>query len=113
MSTQSNLFFNDLDAGIQKALSAPICATADPETSHLAAKQVTESGRRKVQLERVLNLVKRYPLCTSAELAKFGKEDRHLVARRLPELTEGHLVSRRTPRLCTVGNRLATTWEAN
>ena len=101
-----------LFTGIEAALQHPIAANADPETSHLAAKQITVSGRRESQLLEVLALVKKYPLSTSAELAHKSGADRHMVARRLPELAAGHLVSRRPARLCLVGNRMATVWEA-
>lgn len=107
MSTQGQLF-----PGIQAALRSPVAASADPETSHLAAKEITESGTREIQLHKVLELVRKYPLCTSMELSVRGKMDRYVTARRLPELAAGHLVSRRTARTCTVSGKKAVTWEA-
>lgn len=95
----------------EEALSTPIARASDPRTSHLAAREVTESGRRESQLEKVLELVRLYPLSTSAELAKFGKMDRYVTARRLPELWEGKLICQRSARQCTVSGRKAVTWE--
>lgn len=96
----------------EEALSTPIARASDPRTSHLSAREVTESGTRERQLDRCLELVKRYPLSTSAELAKFGKIDRYIAGRRLPELMEGKLVMQRAARYCTVSGRKAVTWEA-
>ena len=97
---------------VHKALRQPIAANADPETSHIAGRQITESGKREGQLLGVLALVKRYPRSTSLELSHKGGFDRYIIARRLPELAAAKLVDRRAPRVCTVGNRPATTWEA-
>ena len=101
-----------LFTGIEAALSAPIVRATDPEPSHSAAKAITASGRRETQLKAVLGLVKKYPLSTSLELSEKSGMDRYVLARRLPELAAGHLVSRRPARLCLVGNRLATVWES-
>lgn len=90
----------------------PIARRSDPETSHLAAGEVTASGRREGQLLGVLALVRKYPLSTSLELAQKSTFDRYVTARRLPELEHSGLVVKRAARLCTVGNRLAVTWEA-
>lgn len=111
MTEQANLF--EPASGIQKALESPIAANADPDTSHEAARKITDSGKREGQLMGVLALVKRYPLCTSMELAIRSRTyDRYILARRLPELASGGLVLRRTPRQCTVSGLRAITWEA-
>jgi hypothetical protein len=105
--TQQELFASPIEV----ALATPVARRSDPESSHLAAREVTDSGRREGQCLGVLALLKKHPLSTSLELAKYGY-DRHTIARRLPQLEEAGLVSRRTARTCNVGNRKALTWEA-
>ena len=97
---------------IHKALQHPIAASADPETSHSAGREITASGKRHGQLLGVLALVKRYPRLTSLELSRKSTFDRFITARRLPELASAGLVIRGAARRCTVGNRASVTWEA-
>lgn len=99
------------DAGrFAAALEMPIARQDDPEASHLAAEEITASGRRQNQQREVLALVVRHPGRTSLELSRAGALDRYVIARRLPELEEGGLVLRGEQRLCSVGRRLATIW---
>lgn len=93
-------------------LGRPVARLSDPRPSHQAAAEVTASGQRQAQASRVLEMLRRFPLCTSLELAEASGIDRYIVARRLPELEAARLVSRRTARICSYGKRLATTWEA-
>ena len=91
------------------ALQVPIARKRDPNPSHEAAKAVTESGRRESQLTRVLQAVREEPGLTSLELSH-GPFDRHVFARRLPELEKVHLVRKGEARQCRVGQRSAVTW---
>lgn len=95
---------------LQQALTVPIARKSDEPTSHAAAREVTESGRREGQLLAVLALVRKYPGRTSLELASLSKLDRHVIARRLPELETAGYISRGEIRKCTAGNRSAMTW---
>ena len=97
---------------VHSALSSPVARTTDPKQSHLAAAEVTASGRREGQLLAVLALVKKFPRSTSLELSRHSSLDRYMVARRLPELEKAGLVAKRAVRECHVGHRPATTWEA-
>ena len=93
--------------------SQPIAANADPFTSHLAGLEITTSGQRTSEKRRVLEALKLEPLyITSAELAIRTGLDRHLVARRLPDLAEDGLVERCAARNCSVTGRKAITWRA-
>lgn len=92
------------------ALEVPIARQDDPEASHLAAEEITASGRRESQMRVVLDLVCLHPGSTSLELSRFGALDRYIIARRLPELEDGGLVLRGEQRICKAGNRLATIW---
>lgn len=86
----------------------PIARNADPETSHESAEIVTKTSRASQQ-QRVRDLVFLYPWQTSAELAKLGKEDRYMVARRLSEVRPVY-VRNGESRKCTATGRKAMTW---
>lgn len=88
----------------------PIARSTDPETSHLAAAEVTKSGKRATQQHECLKGVKRYPGRTSAELAAALHIDRYIVARRLPELREAGKVMNGPARPCGQTRRKAITW---
>lgn len=90
----------------------PIASPNDPISSHLAASEVTVSGRRARQCQEVLAAVKKWPGRTSAELAQLAGLDRHLVARRLPDLEHRLLIRKGPMRECLVSGRKAVTWVA-
>lgn len=92
-----------------------IHANSDPPTSKLAGDAITKSGKRDSDKAKVLlwllgHLPRR--LYTSAEIANFSGLDRHLCARRLPDLERDGLVRRGLPQTCTITRSKATTWEA-
>lgn len=94
---------------------APIARRHDPDTSHEAAEHVTKNGTRARQQQAVLDLVRRFPGHTSAELAikselAGGDIDRWTAARRLPELRSTWIVKNGEPRECGVTGRRALVW---
>ncbi len=90
---------------------APLAATADPLSSHLAAAEVTSSGRRASQKREIVTWLRGQsrPL-TSMEIAHAAGLDRYMVARRLPDLERDGLVERCPMRDCAVSGRPAITW---
>jgi hypothetical protein len=82
----------------------------DPETSHLAADEITKSGARQKQVERVVAMVHKTDGMTSRELADHHKEDRYMVARRLSEAETAQEVEKGQPRTCAIGKCKAVTW---
>lgn len=95
-------------------MTSPIAATADPDTSKLAAKQITESGQREGQCLGVLALVTKYPNCTALELSVKGRTyDRYVIGRRLSELEHGKLIRKSGTKKCGVSGKKAVTWRAN
>lgn len=84
--------------------------TTDPVTSHLAAEQVTASGVAKAQRELCLAAVKELPGSTSAELAAAIDCERHIPARRLPELRDKGLVKNGAIRVCRITGSQCLTW---
>lgn len=96
----------------QQALftDTPRARRRDPETSHLAAERMRESGALGKQAAAVLEAVKNWPGCTAVEIAQRAQIDRHAVSRRLPDLAKAHLVRRGPPKLCSVNGRPQSTW---
>ena len=88
---------------------------SDPQTSHEAAKQVTDSGAASAQREQCLAAVKLAQGMTAAELTKIIGCERHMPSRRLPELRRAGLVTspEDRARVCRVtGNKSLTWWSA-
>lgn len=84
----------------------------DPTTSHDAAFRVERSGKAADQRTRCLDALKRIGrAATSAELARAMGVDRHVTARRLPELRDGGLVRQGEKRECEVLGTECLTWE--
>lgn len=71
---------------------APRARKRDPLSSHAAADEAERSGRIGRQAARVLEALRATPGMTSGELAARHGMDRHMVARRLPDLERaGHV----------------------
>lgn len=92
-------------------LDQPVARRTDPATSHAAAARVTADGSRAVQTAACLDAVRRWPGCTSAELAVRMGVSRYMPARRLPELRSAGKVANGVARECSVTRRAALTWE--
>lgn len=82
----------------------------DPETSHEAARHMVDSGARRAQQQRVAAAVRKHPGLTSRELAEVAGMDRHMVARRLPELEGDGIVVHGAPRKCRISEMRCQTW---
>lgn len=82
----------------------------DPETSHEAARHMVDSGARRAQQQRVAAVVRKHPGLTSRELAEVAGMDRHMVARRLPELEADGIVVHGAPRKCRISEMRCQTW---
>ena len=88
---------------------APLARSSDPLSSHLAADEVTRSGRRAL----LAWLRGQTRPMTSAEIAVASGMDRHGVARRLPDLAHDGLEERCSMHDCGVTGRLAINWRAS
>ena len=116
MAKQAEMFTTDAWGRNHVAPHRPIAANADPETSHLSAREHARSGRLGAECQRVLSALahwpanRTYPGPTSRELAEWAGMDRHMVAKRLSDLeTAGH-VRKDATRKCSRSGRLAVTW---
>lgn len=93
----------------QPNVQTPAARSTDPGTSHIAAEAVTKSGVRARQQRQVLDALRQWPGCTSAELAQRANIDRYAVARRLPELVPT-FAFRGGSTICSISGRPAVTW---
>lgn len=90
-------------------LASPRARNTDPSSSHEAADR-QRKGSANTDAMVVLACIKAMPGSTSAELAMFYGLDRHMVARRLPDLEERQLVRRGEIRKCKAHGTNAVTW---
>ena len=74
---------SDVDAA---RLTTPIARTTDPWTSHAGAVEVTDSGRRKTQAERCLDVVLTRPGLTAGESGELTGLGHVPAQRRLSDL---------------------------
>jgi len=84
--------------------------TSDPSSSHEAARAIVESGGRAAQAAAVLEALRVHGKSTSRGLSQASGIDRHVVARRLPELEREGRVRRTEQILCPWAGRLAVGW---
>jgi predicted ArsR family transcriptional regulator len=73
----------DVDAD---RMTTPIARTTDPWTSHAGAVEVTDSGRRKTQAERCLDVVLTRPGLTAGEIGELTGLGHVPAQRRLSDL---------------------------
>lgn len=91
----------------------PIARATDPETSHVAASEHTNNGRRAAHAERILAVVRAHPGWTYREIARLVPELEAVeVQRRLADLADLGRVVRGEARACKVSGRPAQTWGA-
>jgi hypothetical protein len=90
-------------------IRTPSARGTDPESSHLAAERITQSGKRSSQQDEAVRLVTSYPGHTAAELAEFSRLDRYQLSRRLPEIERIH-VHKGSMRECRILGSQCVTW---
>jgi len=113
LDLQIPLFGSPHPHRIRAAHPATLAANADPISSHLAAAEITASGRRDSQKREILESLRAESApVTSMELARAAGIDRHTVARRLPDLERDGRVERGPMRDCRASGRPCVTWRA-
>ena len=85
--------------------------TTDPASSREAAEKIASSGQLTRQCIVVLDALQRFPNSTSAELSEHAGLDRHMVARRLPDLERAGRVTKGEIRKCKSNGSKAVQWE--
>ena len=91
-------------------VQTPAARNSDPMTSHMAAKELTESGDREKQIRATVAAVRRNPGLTSADLASVAGLDRYAVGRRLSEAQTGGMVTTGEKARSKTTGRLGVTW---
>ena len=91
-------------------IATPAARATDPESSHLAAEEITASGKRQEQIGLAITAVRDHPGNTSMELSELTGLDRYMLARRLPDAETAGAIRRGEQRVCQVSNRRALTW---
>jgi len=71
----------------------PIARTTDPWTSHAGAAEVTDSGRRRTQSERCLDIVLTRPGLTAGEIGELTELGHVPAQRRLSDLKAAGKIS--------------------
>ena len=106
-----NLWVSMEDEGARTSDENAFNRSLAPLTSHLAADEITRSGKRASQKAEIVSWLRmqQRPL-TSMEIAHAATMDRYMVARRLPDLERDGRVERCAMRECTESNRPAITW---
>lgn len=91
-------------------MSTNLARATDADGSHEAAALLVRSGRHAAQKDRTEAAVKRYPGMTSMQLARVTGLDRHMVARRLPDLMKEGRAFRGGKTVCPISNITVCTW---
>ena len=117
MADQLEIFKSFINTGrgmqeyIDRILDQPSASRReDPISSHLAEKEINQSGSRKSQQIIIYELVKQYPGSTSRELTQWCELDRYQIARRLADLKNMGLVEQGPIRNCRIGGRPSVIW---
>ena len=80
----------DVDAD---RMTTPIARSTDPWTSHAGAAEVTDSGRRKTQMQLCLDVVQAHPGRTAGEVGELTGLGHVPAQRRLSDLKAAGKVS--------------------
>ena len=83
---------------------------SDPETSRIAERETTTSGKRVTNLMKIVNFVKEKPGHTAGEIAKALDMERSEVSKRLADARHLLLLDDGNARLCQVKNSKMMTW---
>jgi hypothetical protein len=99
---------------MQTNIQTQAARNSDPIGSHMAADDVTASGKRQSHIRILSEIVANNPGMTSAEIAfmvsdKHPDLNRHEVARRLAD-GKGGALRQGVSRKCRQSNRMCITW---
>ena len=87
-----------------------LARNTDPDSSHAAADDMVSSGAIGHQQAQAAAAVRAFPGRTSSELAEECGQDRHALARRLPECARAGRVRRGEIRPDRYTKRAGVTW---
>ncbi len=95
-----------------RRIETPAARATDPDTSHIAANEVTATGMRAEQRAKTLAAVRAFPGSTMQELADKTGLCRYMLGRRISECETAGVVFRGLKRCCSVTGRMAEPWFA-
>ena len=109
MSQQQRLFDNPE----KFRTTEPLARNSDEETSHLAAFELTMSGKRDTQKAKLYRwMAANSSERTASEVAKDSGFSHDMVHKRLPDLLRDGYVEKCPARECRVTGSQAVTWKA-
>jgi len=89
---------------------SPATRISHPETSRIAEKEITKSGRRSKHCHVILYALRQHNGSTSAELAQYTPLNKEQVHKRMHDLVEHEYIKRGDKRICSVKGTLCGTW---
>lgn len=111
MSRELGKTYKQIEADTQESFNfSPAARAKDPETSHIAAEKITESGKRVAACNIILAVLQEKDGLTSKEISARCDLDRHQCGRRMVDLEQSNLIRRGEKRFCTVDGGQALEW---
>ena len=89
---------------------SPATRNSHPDTSRIAEKNITVSGRRAAHCKIIHQTLRRHNGSTSAELSLYCELNKEQIHKRMSDLVEHNLIRRGSPRNCAVKRRNCSTW---
>ncbi|GGA00273.1 hypothetical protein [Dyella caseinilytica] len=94
-----------------RRIETPISRANDPVSSHLAAEQITQTGKRQSHLELIVAAVYAHPGCTAGELTQYTGLTHVQIDRRTGDLRMSERIVFGAIRQCRViGSQQQTLW---
>ena len=93
-------------------IQTPASRRNDPETSRMAERQITDSGKRQTHQRIIAAFVAGHPGHTAAEIGEKTGLGQHECARRLAELKGISVVTGSVRRCAVKGTRMMTWYPA-
>jgi hypothetical protein len=94
-----------------RRIETPAARANDPVSSHLAAEQITSTGKRQTQLERIIAAIYAHPGCTAGELTQYTGLTHVQIDRRTGDMRMSGRVVFGPIRQCRVlGSQMQTLW---
>ena len=88
----------------------PASRTSDAEPSHVAEKNITESGKRASHMALAYQHIKVYPGNTASEIAVATGLTESQTHKRLSDLQASGMIVKTGQRICQVNGTLRATW---
>jgi predicted ArsR family transcriptional regulator len=91
------------------SITSSLARSGDPDSSHAAGRAVSSFATQ--HYAEIVRILEEHPQSTAGEIASHGYLSMVQVSRRMKELEKRGVIERVKFRTCTVGGRMATTWQ--